>query len=559
MASSLLSILKGVLALNNMHVSFCEEETVSVSRKKETFKQQRIIVNARPIKRMQSICPKCGRKCRGYDTKRPEKETTWRAPNINGVPVLIRYAPRRIECPDHGVLTEKIPWADGNSHYTEAFNNEVAWLALHMSKTAVTDFVGINWRTVGNCIKAAWNRIEPDVTERLHGLRRICIDETGSRKGYEYITVVYDMDRNRVVWVSEGLGYSVFEQFCLLLSKEERERIEIVAGDGARWIDSCVGDYFPNATRCIDFFHVVEWANSALDKIRISTAAKAKREYEAQKRKYRSEEYEQSCAYEAAERAYYDAVKELKHINRHGYDEERKKELESAIAEYERLVEATWIDPLDHRTPWNNRLKQEHKESLKVYEDRAKDIKGSKFALGHRPENCTTSQNEKLKLIANSYPELYKAYQIKESLRLILHMKDSELASVELDKWIHEAWVCGLDYGMPSLRELSNKISRHRTNILNSVKFQANSAKSESANTTIKAMIKVARGFRNIDNLIAFIYLKCSDLVVPLNNRYQPNAEKAAKLRARNNDLRKAREQAKLEAYIDSQMTLSFA
>ena len=34
----------------------------------------------------------------------------------------------------------------------------------------------------------------------------------------------------------------------------------------------------------------------------------------------------------------------------------------------------------------------------------------------------------------------------------------------------------------------------------------------------------MARGFRNLDNMIALIYLRCSDLVVPLHNRPQPSA-----------------------------------
>ena len=541
MASSLLSILKDVLKLNCMHVSSCETETVTVSRNKESFEQQRIIVHASPHKKKQSICPKCGRRCRGYDTKYPEKETTWRAPNLNGVPVLIRYTPKRIDCPEHGVLTENIPWADGGSHYTESFNDEVAWLAMHMSKTAVTDFVGINWRTVGNCIKAAWDRIEPDVSLRRHDLRRICVDETGSRKDYEYITVVYDMDRNRVVWVSEGVGRSVFEQFCLLLPEEERAKIEVVAGDGARWIDSCVKDYFPNATRCIDFFHVVEWANEALDKVRVSTARKANREYETLKEQYRKEEAEEAAALKALKAAYEEAVKELASMPKRGRPSKHRRELEVFIEEYEHMMQITWIEPPKVGRPRKERFSLEHQQILKEYEERVRDIKGSKHALGHRPENCTANQYEKIKLIENSYPDLYKAYQLKESLRLILHMKDHELAAVELDAWNSEASSCGLK----AIEDLSEKIARHRTNILNSVRLQANSAKSESANTTIKALIKVARGFRNMENLIAFIYLKCSDLVIPLNNRYQPDAEKAKELRDRANDLRRKREESR--------------
>ena len=540
MASSLLSILKNVLTLNKMHVNFCETETVSVSRDNEIIEQLRIIVHAQPFKRSMKRCPKCGKRCSGYDVKHPEKETTWRAPNINGVPVLIRYTPKRIKCPEHGVLTENIPWADGNSHFTEAFNNEVAWLSMYMNKTAVMRFVGINWRTVGNCIKAAWDRIEPDVSLRMRDLKRICVDETSSRKGHEYITVVYDMDRNRAVWISEGVGRSVFEQFCLLLSKEERAKIEVVAGDGAKWIDTGVRDFFPNAARCIDFFHVVEWANEALDKVRTNTAGKARREYEAMKQQFRTKEAEEAAAFDALRASYDDAVKELAAMPNRGRPSRRRRELESFIEEYKHTVQHRRTELPKIGRPRKEQFSLEHQQILDQYEAKVKEIKDSKHALGHRPEKCTANQQDKLKLIENAYPDLYRAYQLKEALRLILHMKDHEQAAVELDDWIAEAFSCGLK----PIEALSEKISRHRSNILNSVRLQANSAKSESANTTIKALIKVARGFRNMDNLIAFIYLKCSDLVIPLHNRYQSTAEKAAEKRARANELRHKREEA---------------
>ena len=85
--------------------------------------------------------------------------------------------------------------------------------------------------------------------------------------------------------------------------------------------------------------------------------------------------------------------------------------------------------------------------------------------------------------------------------------------------------------------------ARHRESILNSVRLQANSAKSESCNTTIKALVRMARGFRNLDNMIALIYLKCSDLVVPLHNRPQPSAEWQKKKRDEANERRRAAEE----------------
>ena len=184
-------------------------------------------------------------------------------------------------------------------------------------------------------------------------------------------------------------------------------------------------------------------------------------------------------------------------------------------------------------------LTPEHEASLKELSDRINDFKGAKFALGHNPENCTENQIEKLQLIENNYPDLYRAYQLKESLRLILHMKDPEQAAIELAKWIDDA----RNSGLKSMQKLADKIDTlHKENILNAIKCQANSAKSESTNTTIKGLIKLARGFRNIDNMIALIYLKCSDIVVPLSNRPQPSAEWLARKRARANELRRIRE-----------------
>ena len=97
---------------------------------------------------------------------------------------------------------------------------------------------------------------------------------------------------------------------------------------------------------------------------------------------------------------------------------------------------------------------------------------------------------------------------------------------------------------MKPIAELSAKINRHYTNIINSVTYQVNSAKSESTNTTIKSLIKLARGFRNLDNMISLIYLKCSDLVIPLNNRIQPTPEYQAMMRDIANERRRAREEA---------------
>ena len=548
--ASPLSILKSVLNLNHnrMHVTNCEQAEVTIHRYGETHRQTRICVHVRPYTRVQKLCPVCRKRCPGYDTK-SSTESSWRAPNLNGVPVYICYRPNRIECSEHGILTEYIPWADGTSRFTEDFNNEIAWMACRMSKTCICQFEEINWRTVGNCIRAAHSRLEPDISDRMHDLHRICVDETSYRKGYAYITVVYDMDRNRAVWIHEGNGLEVFRLFCEELPSQERSKIEIIAGDGAQWIDQCVEQYFPNATRCIDFFHVAEWANEKLDLVRTATAGKAKREYEHRREQLRQEEAREQEARDSLRQEILGLIRPVEeelasYPKKPGRPCRRKRELLSRLKELREMLPEEPEVPKKQGRPRKDALSPEHQEEIDLLASRAKDIKRSRYALGHNPENCTEYQTEKIRLIENSYPDLYRAYQLKETLRLILHMKDAELAEEELDKWIEES----ASSGLAPMEELSAKILRHRENILNSIRCQANSAKSEAVNTTIKVLIKMARGFRNIENMIALIYLKCSDLVIPLFNRVQMTAERAAAARNTANELRRKRKESAVPA-----------
>lgn len=532
--------LKNVLDLRLMHIEDIHEEQINVHAYGEVHQIRRYVVMARPFKRDQCKCPICQRKCvkNGFKQEGP---SAWRAPDLNGMQVIISYRPQRIYCPEHGALNEYIPWADGTSRFTAPFNDDVAWLVTTLSKTAICEYKGINWRTVGNCVKAAHDRLEPDITVRMRDLRRICVDETSYKRGYKYITVVYDMDRNRVVWAHEDHGLNVFRQFCEAMPAEERAKVEIIAGDGASWIDECMM-YFPNATRCIDSFHVAEWANEALDKIRTRTAAMAQKEYERLVDELNEKAMAAVLAEKEAWSEYADAKIKLTNMPTVGRPSREKLRLLQIIEDYDAAHPNGPPEVVfESKRSFKAKLLPEDEAALMELEREKKAAKGSKHALGHNPENCTQSQLDKIKLIQNAYPDLYKGYQLKEGIRLILHMVDPDQAAIELAAWKEKARSSGLK----EMQDLADKIERHQNNIMNTIRYQANSAKSEATNTSIKALIFMARGFRNINNMIALIYLKCSDLIVPLSNRIRPSPEYEKKKRERANELRRQREEAK--------------
>ena len=63
-----------------------------------------------------------------------------------------------------------------------------------------------------------------------------------STRATKYITVVANRDTTIVVWVADGHGKSVLEQFYKGLSKEQLASIRTVSGDATRWITECANE-----------------------------------------------------------------------------------------------------------------------------------------------------------------------------------------------------------------------------------------------------------------------------------------------------------------------------
>src|SRR5205085_5186567 len=102
----------------------------------------------------------------------------------------------------------------------------------------------------------------------FEGLERIGIDEISYKKGHSYLTVVVDHDTGRLVWAAPGRDKKTLSGFFDLLGEARSSRIRLVSADAAQWIGDVVAQRCPNATLCLDAFHVVAWATDALDVVR---------------------------------------------------------------------------------------------------------------------------------------------------------------------------------------------------------------------------------------------------------------------------------------------------
>jgi len=239
------------------------------------FEGTAVVLAVEPRARFRQRCPECGFRCPGYDQGSGPR--LWRAMAFGTFDVLVQAPAPRVECKRHGVVVASVPWARHRSGFTRDFEDQVAWLTQFLPKSRVVEFFHIDWATVG----AILHRVVQErlvVTRPLDGLRRIGIDEVSFRKGHKYLTVVYDHDTGRLVWAAEGRDSETLGRFFDELGPRRANALTHVSADAASWISSVVRKRAKQAVLCIDPFHVVAWANEALDEVRRGVWNAARRE-----------------------------------------------------------------------------------------------------------------------------------------------------------------------------------------------------------------------------------------------------------------------------------------
>jgi transposase len=369
-------------------------------------------------------CGRCGQRSALYD--RGDGRRRWRSLDAGTTRVFIDAEAPRVDCAEHGVTVAAVPWARHDARHTRAFDDTVAWLVTHTSKSAVMALMRIAWRTVG----AIAGRVVADgraAHDPFDGLTRIGIDEISYRRGHQYLMVVVDHDTGRLVWVAAGHDRATLQTFFDLLGPERASRIKLISADAAEWIGDCALAACENATLCLDPFHIVRWGSDALDVVR------------------------------------------------------------------------RWI--------WNvlRRL---------GLGGQAKHLKGCRYALWKNPEDLTDRQRSKLAWIARHNQRLYRAYLLKEQLRLVFQHRGAEAVAM-LDDWL--AWARRSQ--IPAFVELYHRIKKHRAGIIAAVTHGLSNGLTESVNTKLRLLTRIAYGFKSTDNLIALCLLDRGGYCPPLPGR----------------------------------------
>jgi len=247
-----------------------------------------------------------------------------------------------------------------------------------------------------------------------------------------------DHASGRLIWAAVGRDKKTLGGFFDLLGPERCAQIRLVSADAAEWIADVVAERCPNATICIDAFHVVAWATEALDDVR--------------------------------------------------------------------------------REVWN----EARKGGMTQH---ARELKGCRYALWRNPEDLTRRQEAKLAWIAKVNTKLYRAYLMKEQLRIAIRTK-GVLALTMLEEWLAWAQRCRI----PAFVELGKKIKKNLAGIEAAMLHNLSNALIESTNTKLRVLHRMAFGFRQPEHLIALALLDRGGYCPPLPGRAHSSAPALAAL-----------------------------
>ncbi len=119
---------------------------------------QSIDITLQPHRGIHRRCGHCQQPAPGYDCL-PERR--WLFVPLWGIPTHFCYAPRRVECAEHGVVVEHIPWSDGKRPVTCAMMGFLAHWARRLS-----------WRETARAFQTSWEAVYRSVQWFVSGAWR---------------------------------------------------------------------------------------------------------------------------------------------------------------------------------------------------------------------------------------------------------------------------------------------------------------------------------------------------------------------------------------------------
>lgn len=172
----------------------------------------------------------------------------------------------RISCGNCGAIKQpNLPFADPKKHYTRSLERFTIDMCRVATISDVAALTGLSWDTVKDIHKRHLRRKYKTI--KLKKVRHIAIDEVYLGKKRKFITIAFDLDTGRVIYIGQGKGKVALEGFWVRL-KRAKAKVQAVATDMASSYMAAVLEHLPKADLVLDHFHLVKWFNDKLSLLR---------------------------------------------------------------------------------------------------------------------------------------------------------------------------------------------------------------------------------------------------------------------------------------------------
>jgi transposase len=243
-----------------------------------------IEITLEPHAGIRGRCSQCRGSAPGYD-RLPERR--WLFVPLWGIPTYFLYAPRRVECTEHGVVVEHIPWSEGKRPVTRAMMGFLARWARRLS-----------WRETAQVFQTSWEAVYRSVEwfvqwglahRELKGVEAIGVDEIHHGHGLRadnFLTVIYQIDAHcrRLLWVGKRRSQATLRLGLKMLGPEVVQGLKFVCTDMWKPYLQVLAKQAKQALHVLDRFHITQHLNEAVDEVRraessrLRAAGKAKAE-----------------------------------------------------------------------------------------------------------------------------------------------------------------------------------------------------------------------------------------------------------------------------------------
>ena len=228
----------------------------------------RIEARLQPHRGIQGKCASCLRPSPGYD-QLPERR--WLFVPMWGIVCHFFYRPRRVECAEHGVAVEHIPWSRGKRPVTTAMMGFLARWARRLS-----------WRETAKTFQTSWEAVYHSVEwfvtwglgqRVLEGVGSIGIDEIHwgqGKRADSFLTVIYQIDGHcrRLLWVGRRRTKATLQRGLKELGPQVLSGLRYICSDMWQPYLSVMAKEAGQALHILDRFHIVSHLNKAVDEVR---------------------------------------------------------------------------------------------------------------------------------------------------------------------------------------------------------------------------------------------------------------------------------------------------